>query len=165
MNITKGVYTTLWRSVVFTVKLKKIEFSFYWVGGRGRGVNNASWHGMTHLQYPKFKQWMMDSQPHFQCFFSPQWWLICKRLYPAKSVKYLGIKNDENLNWKQHIHDIPIKLNRANALLYTIRNFINRHILKTIYFAIFDTYINYAKLIWSQILMLWVELLSYKRMP
>ena len=61
--------------------------------------------------------------------------------------------------------EIPIKLNRANALLYTIRNFVNRHILKTIYFAIFDTYINYAKLIWSQILMLWVELLSYKRMP
>ena len=39
-----------------------------------------------------------------------------KRLYPSKSVKYLGIKIDENLNWKQHIHDIAIKLNRANAL-------------------------------------------------
>ena len=40
-----------------------------------------------------------------------------KRLYPSKSVKYLGIKINENLNWKQHIHDITIKLNRANALL------------------------------------------------
>ena len=29
-----------------------------------------------------------------------------RRLYPSKSVKYLGIKIDENLNWKQHIHDI-----------------------------------------------------------
>ena len=34
-----------------------------------------------------------------------------KRLYPSKSVKYLGIKTDENLNWKKHIHDIAIKLN------------------------------------------------------
>ena len=58
--------------------------------------------------------------------------LNCKRLYPSKSVKYLGIKTDENLNWKQHIHDIGIKLNRANALLYTIRNIINRHILRII---------------------------------
>ena len=39
-----------------------------------------------------------------------------KRLYPSKSVKYLGIKIYENLNWKQHIHYITIRLNRANAL-------------------------------------------------
>ena len=42
----------------------------------------------------------------------------CKSLYPSKS----GIEIDENLNWKQQIHDIVIKLNRANALLLTIRN-------------------------------------------
>ena len=73
-----------------------------------------------------------------------------KRLYPSKSVKYLGIKIDESLNWKQHIHDIAIKLNRVNALLYTIRNFVNRHILRTIYFAIFDAHLNYGNLIWGQ---------------
>ena len=39
-----------------------------------------------------------------------------KRLYPSKSVKYLDVKINENLNWKQHIHDIAIKPNRANAL-------------------------------------------------
>ena len=73
-----------------------------------------------------------------------------KRLYPSKSVKYLGIKIDENLNWKQHIHDITIKLNRANALLSIIRNYVNKHTLRTIYFAIFDSHINYANLIWGQ---------------
>ena len=73
-----------------------------------------------------------------------------KRFYPSKSVKYLGVKTDENLHWKQHIHDIAIKLNGANALLYTIRNFVSKHILRTIYFAIFDTHINYANLIWGQ---------------
>ena len=70
-----------------------------------------------------------------------------KRLHPSKSVKYLGIKIDENLNWKQHIHDIAIKLNRANSLLYTIRNYVNKHILRTIYFSIFNSHINYANLI------------------
>ena len=43
-----------------------------------------------------------------------------RKLYPSTSVKYLGIKIDENLNWKQHILDITIKLNRANALLFSI---------------------------------------------
>ena len=34
--------------------------------------------------------------------------------------------------------------------IYTIRNFVNKHILRTIYFAIFDTHINYANFIWGQ---------------
>ena len=72
-----------------------------------------------------------------------------KRLYPSKSVKYLGTIIDEILNWKQHIHDITIKLSRDNTLLSIIRN-VNKHILRTIYFAISDSHINYANLIWGQ---------------
>ena len=41
-----------------------------------------------------------------------------KRLYPTTSVKYLGIKTDENLTWTDHIKDTAIKLNRANAMLF-----------------------------------------------
>ena len=73
-----------------------------------------------------------------------------KRLYPSQSVRYLGIKIDQNLNWKDHINDIAVKLNRANALLFKIRNFVNIIILKTIYFAIFDSLIDYANLVWAQ---------------
>ena len=58
-----------------------------------------------------------------------------KGLYPSKSVKYLGLKIDENLNWKVQTHDIETKLNRANALLYKIRNYVSFNALKTIYFA------------------------------
>ena len=70
------------------------------------------------------------------------------------SVKYLGIKINENLNWKQHIHNIAIKLNRANALLSIIRNYVNKHILRTIYFAIFDSHINYSSLYGTKTYML-----------
>ena len=41
---------------------------------------------------------------------------------PSKTVKYIGIKIDENLYWKQHIHDITIKINTVNALLFTTGN-------------------------------------------
>ena len=34
--------------------------------------------------------------------------------------------------------------------LYIIRNYVNKHILRTIYFAILDSHINYANLIWGQ---------------
>ena len=88
-----------------------------------------------------------------------------KRLYPSKSVKYFGIKIDEDLNWKQNIH-ITIKLNRTNALLSIIRNYVNKLTLRTIYFVIFDSHINYANLVWGQNLhVLSRTIIFYKRKP
>ena len=69
-----------------------------------------------------------------------------KRLYPSKSVKYLGVKIDENLNWKDQTNDIVAKLNRANALLYKIRNYVSFDTSKVISFVIFDSHVNYANL-------------------
>ena len=37
-----------------------------------------------------------------------------------------------------NIHDIAIELNRANVFLFTIRNYFNSHVLRTIYHAIYD---------------------------
>ena len=51
---------------------------------------------------------------------------------------------------KDHINDLEVKLNRANALLFKMRKFLNITILKTIYFAIFGSHINYANLVWGQ---------------
>ena len=55
-----------------------------------------------------------------------------KRLYPVQSVRYLGIKIEQNLNWKDYINDIAVNLNRANVLLFKIRNSANITIFKTI---------------------------------
>ena len=47
-----------------------------------------------------------------------------KRLYPSNSVKYLGIKLDKFLHWHDQVNSISVKLNRANALLLKIRNYV-----------------------------------------
>ena len=52
--------------------------------------------------------------------------------------------------WIDHINDIPIKLNRANAMLFKVREFVNIKILKSIYYAIFDCQLNYANTVWGQ---------------
>ena len=73
-----------------------------------------------------------------------------KRLFPTDSVKYLGVKIDGNLSWKSHIDYLSVKLSRANALLFKIRNFVNSSVLRTTYFAIFESHLNYCCLVWSQ---------------
>ena len=73
-----------------------------------------------------------------------------KILYPTDSVKYLGVKIDNKLNWKSHVNAIATKLNRANAMHYKVRNFVNANIIKSIYYALFESHINYACILWGQ---------------
>ena len=47
-------------------------------------------------------------------------------------------------------HDIAAKLYRANELLHKIWNNVSFNTFTAIYFAIFDSNINYANLIWEQ---------------
>ena len=64
-------------------------------------------------------------------------------------MRYLGIKIDENLNWKIYIHDLTSKLNRANAVLAKLRHFLNSENLRSIYFAIFHSHLNYVCISWG----------------
>ena len=76
--------------------------------------------------------------------------LAGKKLFQTSSVKYLGIKIDANLNWKDHQNSIAIKLNKANAILLKLRKYVNENILKSIYYSIFESHLNYCSIVWSQ---------------
>ena len=66
-----------------------------------------------------------------------------KRLYPTKSVKYLGIKIDENLTWIDQDLGLILLLILTKLMLCYFK------ILKSIYYAIFDCHLNYANTIWG----------------
>ena len=55
-----------------------------------------------------------------------------KRRYPTNLVEYVDIRIDENLNRKQHIFDIAIKLNKKNPILCTLRHVLDSKTLKLI---------------------------------
>ena len=76
--------------------------------------------------------------------------LCGKTLYPTESIKYLGVKIDTNVTWQHNVNDLSIKLNRANALLFKIRKYVNPKILRSIYFAIFDSHLFHYCLVWAQ---------------
>ena len=73
--------------------------------------------------------------------------LCGKILYPTESVKYLDVKINTNLSWQYHVNDLSIKLNRANALLFKMRKYVSLRILRSIYFASFDSYLFYCCLV------------------
>ena len=73
-----------------------------------------------------------------------------KKLFQTNSVKYLVIKIDKQLNWSEHINKVAIKLNRTNAMLYKVRDFVLSDTLRSIYCAMFDSHLNYSNLVWGQ---------------
>ena len=48
------------------------------------------------------------------------------------------------MNGKVHIHGLASKLNRANAILAKLKYFVNSEILRSTYFAIFHSRLNYV---------------------
>ena len=62
-----------------------------------------------------------------------------KRLYPTEIVKYLSVKIHTNISWQYHVNDLSITLSKANALLFKMRKYGSRKILRSIYFAVFDS--------------------------
>ena len=62
----------------------------------------------------------------------------------------MGIKIEKQLNWRDHINEVAIKLNKANAMLYKVREFVSTDTLRSIYYAIFDSHLSNGNLVWSQ---------------
>ena len=73
-----------------------------------------------------------------------------KKLYAENFIKYLGIYIDSHLDWSVHIDTIASKLSRTVGMLAKIRHYVNKDVLRTIYFAIFSSVLNYGSIIWGQ---------------
>ena len=73
-----------------------------------------------------------------------------KRLYETDSVKYLGIQIDQRLTGKQQINHVALKLNKANAMLSKLRYVFDIKTLRSVYYAIFESHLCYASLVWAQ---------------
>ena len=73
-----------------------------------------------------------------------------KKLYPCKSVKYLGVFIDCHLNWKVHQTQISPKLSRAIGMLCKVRYLVSRETLRMVYFGIFSSILMYGSQIWGQ---------------
>ena len=62
-----------------------------------------------------------------------------QKINEKKKTKYLGILLDEHLTWNFQLSQIKTKLNRSCGLLAKLRYHVRTELLRTVYFAIFDS--------------------------
>ena len=51
---------------------------------------------------------------------------------------------------QQYVNDVSAKFNETNTLLFKILDFFDNKVLRSIYFAIFESKLNYCSLVWAQ---------------
>ena len=59
-----------------------------------------------------------------------------------KEAKYLGMVMDEHLTFKNHMGTVKLKLKIENGLLAKLRHYVNPILLRTIYYAIFESHLQ-----------------------
>ena len=67
-----------------------------------------------------------------------------KAISQKQSVKYLGIMIDSGLTWHDHIDTLSKKISRSIGLLYKIRHFVNKNIMKMLYYSLIFSHLTYA---------------------
>jgi len=67
----------------------------------------------------------------------------------CNNVNYLGLHIDEHLSWDFHVNQLSKKLSRANGILAKLRHFAPKHILNSVYYAIFYSHVLYGCPTWS----------------
>jgi len=64
-------------------------------------------------------------------------------------LKFLGLKLDKSLNWKNHIDKLLPKLSSACFVIRSMLSHCNTTIIKTIYFAYFHSILEYGIAFWG----------------
>lgn len=65
------------------------------------------------------------------------------------TTKFLGIYVNQNLDWTTHIQELNKRLNRTCYSLRVMKNYLDLHHLKTIYYANFQSHLRFGIIFWG----------------
>ena len=65
-------------------------------------------------------------------------------------TKQLGITLDEHMTFKKHLTILRQVLTRAYSIPAKLRYYIPTHVLKSLYYSLFDSHLKYASHIWEE---------------
>ena len=70
---------------------------------------------------------------------------------------------DKHIAWNDHIHIIEKKVAKNIGVLCRTRQFLDKELLKTIYFSYIQSYLNYANIAWSSTYSMKLKTILYQQ--
>ena len=114
------------------------------------------------LNYCKTHYQLFDKQLNRSCSNICNVFLNSANIKRIKSVKYLGIYIDENLNWSCHIHHLSLQLASYSGLLYRIRKFLDRKTVCMLYYLLICSRMQYSIVTWGTANKMFMQELNVK---
>ena len=60
------------------------------------------------------------------------------------NLKYLGVILDDKINWKPQLEKMVTQLSKPCGMLFKLKHYTNISVLKSLYFALFHSYLTYS---------------------
>ena len=67
----------------------------------------------------------------------------------VSNFNFLGLMLNENLSWKPHVNMICNKISKHIGVINRLKRYLPSHVLKTIYFSLVHSSLNYSLLAWG----------------
>ena len=71
------------------------------------------------------------------------------KLERVVDFNFLGLTLNENMSWKSHTDKLANKLSKYVGIINRLKRYLPSHILKTLYFSLVHSSLNYALLAWG----------------
>ena len=88
------------------------------------------------------KQIVVFRSPTKQIYKYLDFRLSGQKIEPKRCPKYLGVIIDEHLSFNEYMNTLKQKRDRANVVLAKFRYYVTADVLKTIYYAFFDSHLT-----------------------
>ena len=72
------------------------------------------------------------------------------RIQQTDSIKYLGVIIDNKLSWKPQVSSLCGKFSQACGIVCKIRHFADMKILRSIYFSLLHSHLQYCTIDWGR---------------
>jgi len=66
----------------------------------------------------------------------------------SKSVQYLGIFVDENLNWNNHIRYLSKQIALRTGIFYRLKSYVNENTSRMLYYSLIYSRLQYGIVAW-----------------
>ena len=113
----------------------------------GSKLSERFWCGQNKLciNYSKCNFMLMKNHKNINFSMSINHHPISKQ----SSLKYLGVMLDDKLNCKPQIEKLVTQLSKSCGMLFKLKHYTNISVLKSVYFALFHSYLTYSILNWG----------------
>ena len=138
--------------------------SMHWINKDKNNLNLCRYFDALNLELSKVSDWLAVNmlslnigKTKYMCFYPRQKNIdrhlpcltVCGiEIERVKNFNFLGLIINENLSWKSHTDHISTKISMSIGVMNRIKRYSPQCILKTLYFALIHSYLNYSALAW-----------------